>query len=90
MVISRRVYTITSVEFAEVLNVRRSALAGMLIMCISFACSPKKLALTKLMELVKSHSSKWIKAQGNLYQKFYWQDGYSAFSVSESQVESIV
>ena len=50
----------------------------------------KKLALTKLMELVKSHSSKWIKEHGNLYQKFYWQDGYSAFSVSESQVDAVV
>jgi putative transposase len=50
----------------------------------------QKLALMKLMELLKSHSSKWIKEQGDRYRQFYWQDGYAAFSVSRSQVEAVV
>ncbi len=35
----------------------------------------------KLMEDLKSHSSKWIKSKGKGYENFYWQDGYGAFSV---------
>jgi len=50
----------------------------------------KKIALMKLMEEVKSHSSKWIKTQGAKYQNFYWQDGYGAFSVSPRQVDRVI
>lgn len=46
----------------------------------------KKIALMKLMEEVKSHSSKWIKSKGDAYKNFYWQDGYGAFSVKSSEV----
>jgi putative transposase len=42
----------------------------------------KKIALMKLLEIVKSHSSKWIKTKGEGYDNFYWQDGYGAFSVN--------
>ncbi len=34
----------------------------------------KKLTLMKLIEEIKSHSSKWIKTKGVGYKKFYWQD----------------
>lgn len=50
----------------------------------------KKIALSKLMEELKSHSSKWIKTKGNAYKNFYWQDGYGAFSVNLSQVEVVI
>jgi len=49
----------------------------------------KKLALMKLLELLKSHSSKWIKSKGESYQHFYWQDGYAAFSVSPRDVDKV-
>lgn len=49
----------------------------------------KKIALMKLLEEVKSHSSKWIKSKGEGYENFYWQDGYGAFSVSPFQVEVV-
>lgn len=49
----------------------------------------KKLALIKLMEELKSHSSKWIKTKGIGYENFYWQDGYGAFSVNPSEVETV-
>jgi REP element-mobilizing transposase RayT len=49
----------------------------------------KKSTLIKLVEEVKSHSSKWIKTKGDAYNKFYWQDGYGAFSVSSGQVEAV-
>ena len=50
----------------------------------------KKIALMKLMEEIKSHSSKWIKTKGDGYQNFYWQDGYGAFSVNPSDVDAVI
>jgi putative transposase len=49
----------------------------------------KKIALMKLVEEVKSHSSKWIKPKGPEYSNFYWQDGYGAFSVNPRGVERV-
>ena len=49
----------------------------------------RKIALMKLIEEVKSHSSKWIKTKGNSYQKFYWQNGYGGFSVAPNQLEFV-
>ena len=50
----------------------------------------KKIALMKLMEELKSHSSKWIKTKGAGYESFYWQDGYGAFSVNPSEVDTVI
>jgi putative transposase len=50
----------------------------------------KKIALMKLVEEVKSHSSKWIKDKGKSYENFYWQDGYGAFSVNPSEVDKVI
>jgi len=50
----------------------------------------KKIALMKLVEEVKSHSSKWIKTKGDGYQNLYWQDGYGAFSVNPSEVDAVI
>ena len=49
----------------------------------------KKIALMKLLEEVKSHSSKWIKSIDNRLGDFYWQNGYSAFSIHPSQVDAV-
>jgi REP element-mobilizing transposase RayT len=50
----------------------------------------KKIALIKLLEELKSHSSKWIKTKGDKYKTFYWQDGYGAFSVKPSEVDVVI
>jgi len=50
----------------------------------------KKIALMKLLEELKSHSSKWIKTKGDKYKSFYWQDGYGAFSVKPSEVDVVI
>lgn len=50
----------------------------------------KKIALMKLLEEIKSHSSKWIKTKGGVYTNFYWQDGYGAFSVNPSEVDVVI
>lgn len=50
----------------------------------------KKVSLSKLVEEIKSHSSKWIKTKGGHYQRFYWQNGFGAFSVNPSEVERVI
>jgi putative transposase len=49
----------------------------------------KKLTLIKLVENLKTESSKWMKTQSASLKKFYWQDGYAAFSVSPAQVDVV-
>ena len=44
----------------------------------------KNIALSKLVEEIKRHSSRWIKTKGERYKQFAWQGGYGAFSVSHS------
>jgi putative transposase len=50
----------------------------------------KKIALVKLLEEVKSHSSKWIKTKDDKLKNFYWQDGYGAFSVNPSEIDLVI
>jgi len=50
----------------------------------------KKIALMKLVEEVKSHSSKWIKTLDSSLNNFYWQDGYGAFSVNPYEVDRLI
>ena len=49
----------------------------------------KNHALKKIVEEAKSSSSKWMKTKGTKFSNFYWQNGYGAFSVSQSNVESV-
>lgn len=50
----------------------------------------KKIALMKLLEEVKSHSSKWFKTKAEYLQNFYWQDGYGAFSVNPTEIDRVI
>jgi len=50
----------------------------------------KKITIVKLLETLKSNSSKWIKTKDNKLSQFYWQDGYGAFSVNPSEVDTVV
>ena len=43
----------------------------------------------KMVEDMKRGSSRWIKTQGIHFQRFSWQNGYSIFSVSESQASRV-
>ena len=49
----------------------------------------KTLSIAELVEQVKKSSSKWIKGQGPGLDDFHWQNGYGAFSVSESNVPKV-
>jgi REP element-mobilizing transposase RayT len=44
----------------------------------------KNIALAKLVEEIKRHSSRWIKTIDDYYKTFAWQGGYGGFSVSPS------
>jgi putative transposase len=50
----------------------------------------QKIALMKVVEEVKSHSSKWVKTKGEGYENFYWQDGYGAFSVYPNEIDRVI
>lgn len=50
----------------------------------------QKIPLMKLLEEVKSHSSKWIKTKHESLHNFYWQNGYGAFSVNPAEVDRVV
>ena len=49
----------------------------------------RKVALMKLVEELKSHSSKWIKTKGRAFEKFYWQNGYGGFSIGAKEVDAV-
>ena len=50
---------------------------------------PRTVTIAKFIEGIKRPSSQWIKTKGQMYQKFSWQNGYGAFSVSSSRVDSV-
>jgi putative transposase len=45
------------------------------------------LTLAKALQIIKAYSSRWMAEQGV---NFKWQEGYGAFSVSPSQLETVV
>jgi REP element-mobilizing transposase RayT len=49
----------------------------------------RKIAVMKLVEEIKTSTSKWIKTKGAAYREFYWQGGYGVFSVSESKLAEV-
>ncbi|MDB4384608.1 IS200/IS605 family transposase [Opitutaceae bacterium] len=50
---------------------------------------PPNLALSKAMQLLKGVSSRWVHENFPTLRDFGWQDGYGAFTVSESQITSV-
>ncbi len=49
----------------------------------------KNIPLAKLLEDIKSNSSRWIKILDSHYRDFSWQGGYAGYSVSQSKVEVV-
>jgi putative transposase len=52
--------------------------------------SPPKYAPSEIAQFLKGESSKWIHEEFPNMQKFGWQDGYGAFSVSKKLVPKVV
>jgi REP element-mobilizing transposase RayT len=55
-----------------------------------FTSLSKKISLMILLEKVKANSSKWIKSKGDSFSKFYWQNGYGAFSVNPHEIDKVI
>ena len=49
----------------------------------------RTVTIAELVEEAKKSPSKWVKDQGPQYREFFWQSGYGAFSVSQSNVEKV-
>ena len=50
----------------------------------------KTISLSKMVEAIKGSSSRLLNAQKMIAKHFAWQAGYGAFSVSESQISTLV
>jgi putative transposase len=50
---------------------------------------PASLAVSKAVQLLKGGSSHWLKETFPNLNDFAWQDGYAAFTVSQSQLDDI-
>ena len=46
-------------------------------------------AVSEILQHLKGNSSKWLNETKMRVRKFGWQDGYAAFTVSESRVEAV-
>ena len=51
---------------------------------------PPALAVSKVLQLLKGGSSKWIHDTFPKLRSFAWQDGYGAFTVSKSQIADTI
>ena len=51
---------------------------------------PKTMSLADFARTLKAESSKWMKSLDPSYERFSWQDGYGAFSVSASVLPKTV
>ena len=49
---------------------------------------PRTITIAELISLIKTSSSRWLKTKG--LTNFGWQDGYAVFSVSASNIPSVV
>ena len=49
----------------------------------------RTVAVSGLVQTVKTDSSKWAKTQGARYRCFQWQRGYGAFSVSPAHLKTL-
>jgi REP element-mobilizing transposase RayT len=52
----------------------------------------KSQSLSAIIEKIKKYSSRWIKtlaSEDEYLKQFYWQNGYGAFSVSQSNIEKV-
>ena len=51
---------------------------------------PVSISLADFVRDIKSNTTKWIKTTDLYYKDFAWQEGYGAFSVSESNKDAVV
>src|SRR5436305_851688 len=69
------------------IKVEPCAIGGMQDHCHMLLSWKGDFSIPKIVNLVKSNSSKWMNEHGS---RFSWQNGYAAFSVSASNVRQVV
>jgi len=50
----------------------------------------KVISVSELVGDIKRDSLVWIKTQDSQFKNFYWQEGYGAFSVGQTQVDEVL
>jgi len=48
------------------------------------------ISISDLVKEIKINSSKWINEKTFVYGKFQWQEGFGAFSYSQSQLDNVI
>jgi len=71
-------------------NMKALAVGGASDHLHSLISLPSTLSVADAVRLLKAGSSKWIHDQFSTYADFSWQDGYGSFSVSPSQIDSVI
>ena len=56
---------------------------------IHLLASIGRIGIAELVGDIKRDSSVWMKQQDTRYAEFYWQRGYGAFSIGQSQVPAV-
>jgi|TARA_B110000908_G_scaffold171472_1_gene234350 putative transposase len=51
---------------------------------------PRIAKLSDFIGHIKRNATKWMHTKGDSYKDFAWQDGYGAFSIGCSQMESVI
>ncbi|HEX5720315.1 MAG TPA: IS200/IS605 family transposase [Thermoanaerobaculia bacterium] len=46
-------------------------------------------SIAEMVRVIKANSSKWMNERPDASERFQWQEGYGAFSVSESRVPAV-
>lgn len=70
-------------------NGGRMLIAGGMPDHIHILSSVGRVDIGELVGDIKRESSLWIKKQGSEFSQFYWQRGYGAFSIGQSQVNAV-
>lgn len=70
-------------------NNARLLIAGGTFDHIHLLVSIGRIDIAELIGDIKRDSSLWLKKQGKEFSKFYWQRGYGAFSIGQSQVAAV-
>ena len=52
--------------------------------------APPTVAPSQIAQVLKGESSKWIHEKFDRLKEFSWQDGYAAFTVSQSNIPQVV
>ena len=91
--------TITSANEEELYNYIGGIIRGIEGICLEIngmpdhvhilAKLPPKIAVSNALRDIKANSSKWVNETKAGLLKFGWQDGFSAFTVSKSQVDAV-